>query len=312
MKKIITEFCQNFIGDRRILKKMIFIAKDCGATHAKIQSYRSEELTFRQEFEIGGNSGIIRPYQQEFERIKSADLSDEDIAWFVDECKKNEIKPLITVFTRGRIKKLAIMDWDEVKVASYDCASYPLLNDLKKHFKHLFISTGACYDEEIRKASELLGGTSFSFLHCVTKYPTSLADTNLARIKWLRQFTSSVGYSDHSLVSRDGILASLGALALGADIIERHFTILDSDKSKDGPVSITPSLLAELSDWSRKDKEEVVEYLDSIMPEWRKIMTGSASRELTEEELKNRQYYKGRFATKNNNDLVYNWDDKDI
>lgn len=310
MKKIIAEFCQNFIGDREILRRMIYSARDAGASHAKLQSYRSDELTFRPEFEEGGGGGMTRPYQAEFDRLKKADLSDEDIAWFVEECRKAGIAPLITIFTRGRVEKLAAFPWKEIKVASYDCASYPLLSDLKKHFQHLYISTGATYDEEIVKAADLLSGTSFTFLHCVTSYPTKLEDCNLARMEWLKKFTPSVGYSDHSLVARDGIIASLAALALGAEVIDRHFTILDAKESKDGPISVTPELLKELVTWSGKPQEEIAAYLDKIKPGWREITLGRANREMTPEELKNRAYYRGRFATRVGDNWVYNWEDK--
>lgn len=312
MKKIIVEICQNFKGNKEILQKMIFAATEAGATHAKIQSYLSSELTDRPEFEIGDLRGIDRPYKIEFERLKKADLLDQDIAWFVSECKKVEILPLVTIFTRGRVKSLSKFDWNEVKVASYDCGSFPFLRNLKENFKHLYVSTGATYDYEIKKAAEILFGSSFTFLHCVTKYPTKLEDCNLARINWLKQFTPSVGYSDHSLVSRDGILASLGALAVGADVIERHFTILGADQTKDGPVSITPELLRELVQWSHKTSEEVSEYLNKVMPNWKEIMMGNPNREITEEELRNRQYFRGRFATLVGGDWVYNWEDKNI
>jgi N,N'-diacetyllegionaminate synthase len=312
MKKIIVEICQNFIGDKEILKRMIYKAKEGGASHAKVQSYLSDELTDRPKFELGNDQGIDRPYQPEYDRLKEADLSDDDLAWFVDECKRVDIKPLITIFTRGRVKSLAQLGWDEVKVASYDCASYPLLGDLKNNFKHLYISTGATYDNEIKSTAEVLGDTSFTFLHCVTKYPTKLEDCNLARMEWLKKFTPSVGYSDHSLVERDGIIASLGALTLGADVIERHFTILEKYQTKDGPVSINPNQLKELVDWSKKDRAEIGQHLDSLKPGWRDIMTGEAIRKMTEEELHNRDYYRGRFATKVKGEWVYNWEDKNI
>ena len=312
MKEIIVEICQNFKGDKDILKKMIYSAAENGATHAKIQSYRSDELTYRPEFEIRNSNGIDRPYKAEFERLKKADLSDDDIFWFVDECRAAGIKPLITIFTRGRIFKLAKLNWDEVKVASYDCASFPMIEELRDCFQHLYISTGASFDDEIGRTAEIMKGHHFTFLHCVTKYPTKLEDCNLARIEWLKQFTPSVGYSDHSLVSRDGILAALAALAMGADVIERHFTVVGAEETRDGPVSINPKQLKELVAWSKKETGELIEYLDKVMPEWRNVVMGSAERKLTDEELRNRKYYRGRFATRIGDSLVFNWENKPI
>ena len=75
---------------------------------------------------------------------------------------------------------------------------------------------------------------------------------HIARMEWLRNFTASVGYSDHSLVSETGLLASKAALALGADILERHFTILHQEETRDGSVSINKDQLQELSNFSKK------------------------------------------------------------
>ncbi|MFA6410509.1 MAG: N-acetylneuraminate synthase family protein [Candidatus Buchananbacteria bacterium] len=311
MPKIIVEICQNFKGDKKILKEMIYQAKASGADIAKVQSYLSSELTPRPEFETENPSGIVRPYQVEFDRLKSADLSDEDMAWFVAECRKVGIEPMTTIFTRQRIPYLSTLDWSQVKVASYDCASYPMILELKEKFKHLYISTGATYDAEIEKTAKLLAGKSFSFIHCVTIYPTPLAELNLARMQWLSQFTPSVGFSDHSLVSRDGILASLSALALGADVIERHFTILDPSESKDGPVSINPAQLKELADWAKKPKVEILEYVKKNVDNWQQVI-GQPTREMSQAEINNRAYYRGRFASKVGDEWIYNWQDKKV
>ena len=242
--KIIAEACQNHKGDLKILKDMIHAAKEAGADYIKIQSMLADGLTKRQRFEDGvtaeGNKVIKRPYQTEHERLKLMDLDDQAHVWFVDECREVRIKPLTTVFSFSRLQFLASLPWDEIKVASYDCASYPLIKELKKYFKHLFISTGATYDSEIKKTAEILKDHSFSFLHCVTIYPTPLEEIHLRRIDWLRQFTPSVGFSDHTLIERDGLKASLAAIYYGADVIERHFTVLKPQATKDSPISITP------------------------------------------------------------------------
>lgn len=308
MSKIIVELCQNFKGDKKILKEMIHQAKEAGADIAKVQSYLSSELTNRPEFESDNETGIVRPYRAEFERLKPSDLSDEDMSWFVDECKKVGIRPMVTIFTKARIPFLSTLDWDEVKIASYDCASWPMLEELKPHFKKFYISTGSTYDEEIKKTAELMKDKDFTFLHCVTIYPTPLEEANLARLEWLKQFTPSVGYSDHSLVERDGNLASIAALALGADTIERHFTILGPKDTKDGPVSINPDQLKELVEFSKKPQEELKQYIEKNIPDWQKVL-GQATREMSQTELNNRAYYRGRFASKIGDKWVYNWEE---
>jgi len=311
--KITAEACQNHNGDLEILKDMIYAAKEAGADYIKIQSMLADDLTQRKRFEQGiYENGIIkaikRPYKPEYERLKPLDLNDEAHIWFVEECKRAGIKPLTTAFSLSRIPFLSSLEWDEIKVASYDCASYPLLEELKKHFRHLYISTGAMHDSEIRKTVKILSGHSFSFLHCVTIYPTPLEEVHLRRIEWLRQFASYVGFSDHTLIERDGLKASFAALYFGADVIERHFTVLDRTETKDGPVSINPDELKELVNFSQLDKKEQEKYIKKHIKEY-DVMLGQETRNLSEQELLNRDYYRGRFASKINGKVVYNWEE---
>ena len=314
MGTIIAELCQNHLGDRETMRKMIQAAADAGADYVKTQTIRAEFLAHRPRFDEGvienGITKVIkRPYQAEYERLSLLDIDMDDHRWFIEQCHEAGVKAMTTVFTRGVVDELAAMDWDAVKVASYDCASFPLLNDLKGCFKKLFVSTGATYDEEIEKAAGILKGSDFTFLHCVTIYPTPLDKLDLSRIDYLRQFSPTDGFSDHTLVSRDGIKAAAGALHYGAEVIERHFTILESDQTKDGPVSITPVLLKELADISRTGRKELKEYIDAKVPEF-ETMIGSSQRELSAEELLNRDYYRGRFATQTpDGKTLYNWEE---
>jgi N,N'-diacetyllegionaminate synthase len=313
---IIAEFCQNHKGDKSILKDMIWAASEAGAAYAKVQSMLADDLTRRERFEEGVWDGdrqlsIKRPYQAEYDRLKPMDLVDEDHIWFAEECTQAGIKPLTTIFSRSRIPFIASLGWDAVKIASYDCASLPMLRELKDNFKHLFLSTGATYDNEIRQAAELLKGTSFSLLHAVTIYPTPLNEFHLSRMEFLSQFTPSVGLSDHSLVSRDGIKASLIALSMGANVIERHFTILPADATKDGPVSIDPKQLKQLVEFSKLDPKVQAEFIRLEIPEYEQAY-GDRTRTLSPAEELNRDYYRGRFASRVNGEVIYNWEDKPV
>jgi sialic acid synthase SpsE len=316
MRTIIAEFCQNHKGDLGLLKEMVWAAAEAGATYAKVQSMLAGELTHRERFETGiWESGrqlaIKRPYGPEYERLKPMDLSDEAHVLFAEECARAGIKPLTTIFTRARIAFVASLGWEAVKVASYDCASTPMLRELKSQFKHLFVSTGATFDEEIEAAARLLEGHSFSFLHAVTIYPTPLSELHLARLEWLRRFTPSVGLSDHTLVSKDGLKAAVVAMSLGAQVIERHFTVLPADETKDGPVSIRPHELKELVEFSRLSEAELCEYVEREIPEHAELL-GLAHRPLSPIELLNRDYYRGRFASKVGGEWVYNWEEKPL
>ena len=313
---IIAEFCQNHNGDLKLMKEMVWAAAEAGAVYAKVQSMLAADLTFRERFEDGlwdseRQLAIKRPFQAEYERLKSLDLTDDAHYVFSEECSKAGIKPLTTVFSRSRIPFIASLGWDAVKVASYDCASYPMLSELKERFAHLFISTGATFDQEIKEAAVLLQGHSFSFLHAVTIYPTPLYEFHLARMDYLRQFTPSVGLSDHSLVSRDGIKASMIALSFGADIIERHFTILPAEATKDGPVSVRPEQLKQLVDFSRLSIDERKAVVVREIPEFEQAV-GQRMRTLTPTEMLNRDYYRGRFASRVDGEFVYNWEERQV
>jgi len=316
MAKIIAEFCQNHKGDIEILKEMVYKAAEAGADYAKIQSMFSDDLAKRVEFEEGKNrSGkfvaIKRPYKAEYERLKPMDLSRGAHEIFIDECKSVGIKPMTTVFARSRIPFISSLQWDEIKVASYDCGSFPMIRELKSRFNHLYISTGATYDEEIEKTAEIMEGHSFTFLHCTTIYPTPLDKLNLSRMNFLRKFTKSVGFSDHSLIERDGINASIIALSLGADVIERHFTVLHSAETKDGPVSVTPILLKQLAEFAKIKPTELVEYVKKNIPNGQKA-EGVENHKLSHDELLNRAYYRGRFASKVNDRIIFNWEEKEV
>jgi sialic acid synthase SpsE len=171
------------------------------------------------------------------------------------------------------------------------------------------VSTGASYDEEIVKAAKVLANRTFAFLHCVTIYPTPLSELHLRRIDWLRQYAPIVGFSDHTLYERDGLTGTKAAIWYGAEIIERHFTILDRTKTKDGPVSISPDDVRELvafAEASKADQRaELRERISDI-----EVVLGKPTREMSEAELKNRDYYRGRFATKVDGETVYNWEER--
>lgn len=310
---ILAECCQNHNGKREILRRMIHTAAENGADYVKIQAIRSRELTYRERFEEGmtDENGLVtvikRPFQAELDRLSTLDLSLEEERWFVEECRRAGILPLTTVFTRTAAQEIKEMGYPAVKIASYDCASLPLLRDVKAIWDKLFVSTGATYDEEIAAAAQVLEGSDYEFLHCVTLYPTPLEELHLSRMQWLRQFTPKVGYSDHSKPADTGMWASKVALALGASCIERHYTVLEPQETRDGPVSIQPAQLKELRTFADMDRDTQMDIIRQGLPDWEKTL-GDPRRQLSRAELLNRDYYRGRFAAKVNGHPVYNWE----
>lgn len=311
---LIAECCQNHQGKRSVLQRMIHEAAENGADYVKIQALRSADLTRRERFEDGvvADDGtrlaIKRPYTAEFDRLRELDLTPDDEAWFAEECLRAGVRSMITVFTRASVAELTSMGFDAVKVASYDCASFPLLRELSERCSQVFVSTGATDDAEVERAARELRGTWFALLHCVTIYPTPFSELHLRRMGWLRRFTPVVGFSDHTAPAEDGLAATKLALALGADVVERHFTVLDPSETRDGPVSINAAMLKELRAFADRPRSERMAVVRQELAGWESAL-GLAQRELSPTERLNRDYYAGRVASKVEGRDVYNWED---
>mgnify|MGYP006084410235 CR=1 FL=1 len=315
--KFIAELCQNHNGDSDLVFEMLDEAVLAGATHVKLQHIYVENLTYRQEFEKGGNDlvsnaeFIIRPFKDEYERLKKLELSLEVCKTFVEECLKRGVIPMTTCFCTEHASILRELGFKEVKVASYDCASPSLLKALKaQKYDHIYVSTGATFDSEIKKCAEILSD-NFTMLHCVTRYPTPLDGLNLKRINWLTQFSNSVGYSDHSETSTAKTFPIMAAIYEGATVIEGHFTVLSKNKTKDGPVSINKDDIRDIVSFFSLTRDDQKKALDEYSIDYNKAL-GSEVFEMSLEEYKNRLYYRGRFASiSNENGIkrhVYNWE----
>lgn len=321
MIQLIAEFCQNHNGDMDVLARMVEAAAKAGATHGKMQTILADTIAYRPQFEEGlVVDGVVksikRPYAPEYQRLKGLELSQESTLRFIQLCKDNGLVPMTTCFVRAHARDLASAGFKSIKVASYDCASFPMLRDLTHLFSEIIVSTGATFDDEVMYAASILKDKDFAFLHCVTLYPTPLDQMHLARMNWLRELAPRVGFSDHSLLERDGLIASKAALALGAEVIERHFTILGPTESRDGPVSITPEVMADLAAFAKLSAQEKLSRMDAEHPGW-DVLRGQQRRQLSDGELLNRDYYRGRFASpraesRDGTRMIFNWEETPV
>ena len=313
--KFIAELCQNHNGSYKNLRKMTIECAKNGADIIKLQYIMPESLSFRPQFENGLKKNnkklsIKRPYLDEVKRLKKLKISKGHLKKFVKLCKYLKKEAAITCFTRQDVDTIKAIGFKTVKIASYDCSSFQLLRDIKKKFKKIIISTGATFDNEIQKAANILKGKNFIFLHCVTIYPTPLNKINLERINFLRKFNKKVGFSDHSKgYDKNRNLASLMAIYCGAEFIERHVTILDKDKTKDGKVSIKPEDIKILKNFSKLNKNNQLLYLKKKFKFNFKDLKGQKFRKLSNEEILNRDYYKGRFVSKIGTRQIFNWEE---
>ena len=248
--------------------------------------------------------------------MSKLELSTRECESIVNHILDLKLTPMTTCFARSNLRDIKNQGFSSLKIASYDCASFPMLREAAKLFGEIIVSTGATYDEEVIHANAILKNSDcdYSLLHCVTQYPTPLTSMHFNRIKWLQSFCSSVGFSDHSLVSRDDVIASKVAIYLGCNFIERHFTILPSSDTKDGPVSISANHVRDLCRFSDLDREDQLIEINTLFPNWESSL-GQTNHQLSDEEKLNRSYYRGRFASprflddSSSAEMIYNWEE---
>lgn len=317
--KFIAEFCQNHLGDRKILENQIVTAKENGAYFGKIQGLYSDELVKRNQFERQPNSmkldtKIIRPFEDEYKRLKDLDLSIDDEKWFINKCMEYDLKPMITVFTHGGAKRAYELGFKHIKIASYDCESIPLIKKVMSFAHTLIISTGATSWEGVAKTAQLLHNfkgreLELAFLHATTIYPTSINELSMMRMLALKMFGFNIGYSDHTPPLNTSLFASKLAIFYGAKYIERHFTVLSKDETKDGPVSINGNELKELLEFSQWTPIEQSNYLRNNYSKEFYSTIVNTNIDPTAVEIRNKEYYKGRVATYINNVPIYSWEE---
>jgi len=227
---IIAELCQNHNGDMELLQEMVAKAAQSGAHFAKIQTFFAEDL----------QDG----WGDQFERMKQNELNFDQHEQFVKWCRKFKIIPMTSVYTTRYAQQLYNCGFEHVKIGSAQCTDTSLiLSYITAGFK-VTISTGGHSEKEIPKLAPLFG-----VLHCVSQYPTDEDKADLIRMVKLRKWfpTANVGLSDHS----QGLKVSKLALTMGAQLVERHFSLLPREMTKDGVVSINAEELTDLCRFER-------------------------------------------------------------
>lgn len=317
--RFICELCQNHNGDFRLVEKMVHELADTPVTHIKLQHIYADRLSYRPQFEAGclNSDGaeivIKRPYRPEYERLKNLELTYDQNKKFIQLVESVGKIPLTTCFTHQDVDAIRDLGYRQIKIASYDCGSEALLRRIRGNFEHYFISTGASYDDEIRRAIEIFSGLSASFLHCVTIYPTPMDKLNLGKINYLASLWSpeEVGFSDHTDAQDNSIWALKLAFCLGARVFERHYRVLGPTDSRDGRVSISRTQLMEFFEFVSMDETAQENQVLKYMHDFKQRAT-NPDLKLTSEELLNRNYYRGRFASSRGDrgprDAVMNWE----
>lgn len=240
----IAEIGNNHNGDMRLCREMIDAAKSCGADCVKFQSWAASTLFSEEEYKKPGN----KSNRLSFEQAKRYQLTPEMHYEVAKYCKKKDITFLSSVFSRQEIDLLEELESPAFKISSGELINHPLLEYVGKKKKPVILSTGMATLAEIEAAVKLLkknGTEGLVLLHCVSIYPPQHKDINLRNIETLRTaFDCPVGFSDHSL----GTTAPLAAIALGACIIEKHFTTDKKLEGWDHAISADPAEMKQLID----------------------------------------------------------------
>ncbi|EAK9947402.1 N-acetylneuraminate synthase [Campylobacter lari] len=236
MKKvvIIAEAGVNHNGDINIAKKLIEMASKAGADYIKFQTFKTELCISKNASKAHYQLQTTDKTESQFDMIKRLELNKQDHEILLEHCKKNHIKFLSTAFDLDSIDLLVELGIEFFKIPSGELTNLPYLRKIGRLNKQVVVSTGMATLGEIEKALNVLieNGTQrekITILHCNTEYPTPIEDVNLKAMQTLKEaFKVSVGYSDHTL----GIMVPIAAVAMGASIIEKHFTL---DKTMSGP-----------------------------------------------------------------------------
>lgn len=242
---IIAEAGVNHNGSFQLACKLVDAARAAGANCIKFQTFKAEKLVSHLAQKAEYQKAATGESSQQ-DMLKKLELSDEAFLSLKDHCDKAGICFLSTPFDFDSIAFLKAIDMPFWKIPSGEITNLPYLLALARTGRPVVMSTGMCNLEEIRAAIEVLkqnGTKDIKLLHCNTEYPTPFEDVNLRAMQTMRdEFGLEVGYSDHT----KGIEVAVAAVAMGATIIEKHFTL---DRNMEGPdhkASLEPSELASL------------------------------------------------------------------
>jgi len=229
---IIAEAGVNHNGDVRLALTLCEKAKEVGADIVKFQTWKTKNIitkgTKLAKYQKMSSHGI----ENQYELLSSLELSYSDFRVIKNHCDKIGIIFLSTPDDFESLEFLLSIGIPFIKVGSGEITNIPYLREIARAGKDVVLSTGMSYLREVEKAYYTLldsGARSVSLLHCTTNYPCPMEEVNLLAMKTLKDaFKTRVGYSDHTL----GIEIPIAAVAMGAEIIEKHFTL---DKGMSGP-----------------------------------------------------------------------------
>ena len=245
---IIAEAGVNHNGSIATAKKMIDAAVNAGADLVKFQTFKAKTLVTETAVKADYQKNLTEKGESQFEMIKKLELDRTAHLELIQHCGKQDIRFLSTAFDHDSIELLAKLDIPLFKIPSGEITNLPYLRHIGRMGKPIIMSTGMSTLEEVRKALNVLleSGAEkekITILHCNTEYPTPIEDVNLKAMLTIRdELGVNIGYSDHT----HGIEVPIAAVAMGATVIEKHFTLDRNLPGPDHAASLEPHELKEM------------------------------------------------------------------
>lgn len=229
---VIAEAGVNHNGSLDLAKKLVDAAKDAGADCVKFQTFVSKNIVSKNAVKAEYQKQQTEPDESQQDMLKKLELTFDEFIQLNEYCINKNIEFMSTAFDFDSIDFLDSLEMGAWKVPSGDITNLPYLIKIANLNKPVILSTGMSTIEDIRNAIKVLtenGVAELTVLHCTTEYPTPFEDVNLRAMNTIKEeFKVKVGYSDHT----KGIEVPIAAVALGATVIEKHFTL---DRNMNGP-----------------------------------------------------------------------------
>ncbi len=243
---IIAEAGVNHNGSIALAKQLVDAAKEAGADCVKFQTFISKNIVSKSAGKGEYQKKETLAEESQHDMLKKLELTFDEFTELNEYCKEKRIKFFSTAFDNESVEFLHELGMSMWKIPSGDITNLPYLIKIAQLNQPVILSTGMSTMEDISKAISALqdnGAGEITVLHCTTEYPTPFEDVNLNAMLTIKEkFGLKVGYSDHT----KGIEVSIAAVALGATVIEKHFTL---DRTMEGPdhkASLEPNELKEL------------------------------------------------------------------
>ncbi len=270
----IAEIGLNHNGDLDTAKKMIDAAKEAGASAAKFQSIRADKLVSPKVFSEPINNFGFKNVKNVGDFWKKVSIDEKFHYSIYNHCNDIGIEFMSTPFDFQNADLLEQIGVKRFKVASGDLTFFPLLKHLAKKNKPIILSTGASEMNEIEMAVKYIQKYSsniLSILHCVSLYPTKCELANLNSINIISEkFNTEVGFSDHTI----GWHTAIAAIAKGATIIEKHFTIDNNLPGPDQAQSSTPEEFKKIVKYGNLIFQSIIENNRKISSEEKEVLFG--------------------------------------